>query len=492
MPDGAVSAAATEENRTMNAHRPIRGTALAAASTFAVTLAIATLAAAFAQPSEAFAWRALGTLPLNLYHRAAAFDEAGKLLVLYGGLDIDNAARANIDIVDVADPSLDNAVRRSNVRPSGPVAALFGSAASVRSAGGRRQVLVTGGANTAGDPYDQVQVYDLAAGTWASVRPSGRFDRRVFHASAYDPNGDVLVVHGGSERCDLFPAAGQASCEDPHATTQYLVFNALTDAMAWENGPTGPRVYGHSMVWDPQGRRVLLYGGTYDGIRGSGEVWQLDLTAGRAMAAWTRVDVAPGLAPEGRALHAAAFDTTRRQMAVYGGATRTIYRTGEVVATQVTWALDVTTTPPTWRNLGAPVGDRIGAAMAFAPSHGAALMYGGRGRLRSDRQTVASDVQALIGGVPATPTTGPTPRPSATPLVPLIPQACAFVTGRVPSAAIADALANPRRISGFGEPANPSLPPGANNPPRLYLSLLNTGVPWHPLSNSLIYKVGCP
>lgn len=465
--------------------------AAAAGLIAAAALAMA-LGPAAAQPAETFAWRTLGTLPLNLYHRAAAFDEAGKVLVLYGGLDLDNAARANVDVVDLSDPGLDKAVLRPNVRPSGPIAALFGSSAVARSAGGRRQIVVTGGASAVGDPFDLIQVYDLTTETWVNVRPTGRFDRRVFHASAYDPGSDVVIVHGGSERCELFPPAGAATCEDPYATTQFLVFDPTTGNPTWENGPSGPRVYGHSMAWDPQGRRALLYGGTYDGIRGNDEVWQLEMAGGRDMAQWKRVDVAAGAAPDGRAFHAAAFDTTRRLMVVYGGATRTIYRTGEVVATQETWALDVSASPAAWRSLGAPAGDRIGAAMAFAPGHRSAVMYGGRGRLRAGRQTVASDVLALVGGVAPTPTRTPTPRPTATPLVPLDPQACTFVTGRVPSAAIADALANPRRVSGYGEPANPSIPPGPNNPPKQYLTLLNPGVPWHPLSNSLVYKAGCP
>ena len=204
--------------------------------------------AAGAQPAEAFAWRDLGTLPQNLYHRAAAFDAVGHALVLYGGLDVNDTARANIDVVDLADPDLGKAVMRPNLRPLGPVAQLWGAAAAARNIGGRREIVFTGGADAAGNPYDLVQIYDLAANTWTSNRPTGRFDRRVLHGAVFDPGGDQVIVHGGSERCELFPAAGPAICLDPYATTQFLVFDNQSGGLTWVNGPSGPRVYGHSMV----------------------------------------------------------------------------------------------------------------------------------------------------------------------------------------------------------------------------------------------------
>jgi hypothetical protein len=97
----------------------------------------------------------------------------------------------------------------------------------------------------------------------------------------------------------------------------------------------------------------------------------------------------------------------------------------------------------------------------------------------------------------STPTRGPTasPTPSGTPTPSPTPgegKACEFVLTRVPAAVINDALANPTRIRGWGELANPSAPPSPFNQPKSWLSLLNIGAPYHPLYNPVIYKAGCP
>jgi len=57
--------------------------------------------------------------------------------------------------------------------------------------------------------------------------------------------------------------------------------------------------------------------------------------------------------------------------------------------------------------------------------------------------------------------------------------------------AIADALANPAKVAGWGQPCNPSLPPGPMNPPRTTLGLKVPGKPYHPLYNGLQYTCGC-
>ena len=96
----------------------------------------------------------------------------------------------------------------------------------------------------------------------------------------------------------------------------------------------------------------------------------------------------------------------------------------------------------------------------------------------------------------STPNPSVTPRPTFVPPTPsdpsLDPRACAFVEGRAPPAAIEAALANPTRVSGWGELMNPGLPPSPANPIKRWLSLRNPSVPYHPIHNPLIFKVGCP
>jgi len=97
----------------------------------------------------------------------------------------------------------------------------------------------------------------------------------------------------------------------------------------------------------------------------------------------------------------------------------------------------------------------------------------------------------------ATPT--PTPADTATPLptsppppTPTDAGACTFILNRVPPAVIAQALANPASVRGWGELQNPSAPPSPFNRLRTSLSLQNIAAPYHPLGNTLVYKAGCP
>ncbi len=93
-------------------------------------------------------------------------------------------------------------------------------------------------------------------------------------------------------------------------------------------------------------------------------------------------------------------------------------------------------------------------------------------------------------------TAAPTNTPgsgSGTPVpTPVTAKACPQLQGRVPDAVIADGLANPADVQGWGLPANSSLPVGPSNPPRSWLSLKDYGKAYHPVFNGPVYKAGCP
>ena len=83
----------------------------------------------------------------------------------------------------------------------------------------------------------------------------------------------------------------------------------------------------------------------------------------------------------------------------------------------------------------------------------------------------------------------PTPVPTATSPAGRV---CDYILSRVPEPVIHDALAQPDRVDGWQQLCNPSLPPGAANGPRTWLSLRSISQPYSALSNSLTFKCGCP
>lgn len=89
-----------------------------------------------------------------------------------------------------------------------------------------------------------------------------------------------------------------------------------------------------------------------------------------------------------------------------------------------------------------------------------------------------------------TPVLTPTTPPSSTP-APVSACICRTVRERVPPAVINDAVANPGRYEGWMRPLDPNKPPSPANPPRACLALQNADLPYHPLWNTPLWRVGC-
>jgi hypothetical protein len=70
----------------------------------------------------------------------------------------------------------------------------------------------------------------------------------------------------------------------------------------------------HSAIYDPNGDRMLVYGGqTADSV--ASDLWGLTLSGSPA---WTRID-APGARPPATAVHSAVYDAARNRMLVLNG-----------------------------------------------------------------------------------------------------------------------------------------------------------------------------
>jgi hypothetical protein len=507
-----------------------------------------------AQPAFQCTWRQLpGAMPVPVFHHAGAFDTKNNVFYAYGGLDRSQDVVNTIQKLDVSAPDLANA-RQSRV-PAGGAKQRYGAAGAYRPnpdpAGGEGKIYWTGGADDDGEGNTDIQVFDVQTGSITSQTPSGGL-QRLFHAAAYDPGHDVIVVHGGTKKCELVrrgqatptpmsgdvAAPGQAEeCQGDRLPTQFLRFDPMTGTPSWLGGPSGGpnQVFGLSMVYDSTAMRMLAFGGiTRESGNPSRELWALSLAdPSLANAAWTRLSVGGG--PSARLFHAAAYDPVRNWMVIYGGITSDPFQppaAGSAGAENVsdeTWALDLGANPPGWTKLGTSVQERAAAVADFAPNHQAALLVGGRRQIRfriPPSQNVVSEAHALVctvlPGVTITPTTGATatptvtgtiqvPTPTRTPVPPVSPtstlppgtavptmppvaeaEVCDFIQNRVPAAVINAALANPSSIQGWDQRCYPSRPEGPGNGRRHQLSLKNIALPYHAVFNSLTFKCGCP
>jgi hypothetical protein len=193
----------------------------------------------------------------------------------------------------------------------------------------RRALLVFGGSD--GRVFrNETYVFDLTMGTWSQLTPEGAPPPRRLVEGIYDPVGDRFVVFGGVDDDGFYNDLWSLSLSDPSHWTQLR--------------PTGPKPSpraGHTVIYDPLGHRMILFGGFDPKAPGDrrNDVWTLSL-AGRP--AWRRVHTS-GTPPAPCSSHSAVYDSTRARMLVFGGAS------WQEFGAEV-WALSLTGVP-TWTQI---------------------------------------------------------------------------------------------------------------------------------------------
>jgi len=180
---------------------------------------------------------------------------------------------------------------------------------------------------------------------------------RDFHSALYDPVGDRMIVFGGN---------GSAG---PMNDVWEL---RLSGTPTWAQLPTtgaspSPRL-AQQAVYDPAARCMLVFGG-YDGHGVTNDLWRLSLDPGPVWSA----PLLTGASPPPRHSHSLVYDSNRRRLVLFGGvdASHTFEDVWELPlgGTGLTWnALAPDGTPP---------GPRYGALALFDPIGDRMLASGG-------------------------------------------------------------------------------------------------------------------
>ena len=155
---------------------------------------------------------------------------------------------------------------------------------------------------------NETYVLSLAEGTWTQVVSAGPnpSSRRLVEG-VYDPVGDRFVIFGG---------IGHEGFLGDVWTLRLSESPQWSEVILPEPGPS-PRA-GHSLVYDPDGHRIIVFGGfdpTSPTSSRRNDVWSLSLV-GRPH--WIRLRPS-GASPSPRSSHGAVYDTARRRMIVFGG-----------------------------------------------------------------------------------------------------------------------------------------------------------------------------
>ena len=279
----------------------------------------------------------------------------------------------------------------------------------------RRRMLMFGGLHRSDRGYDAYMqdVWQLSLDgpmVWSPLPAAGDYPPgRTEHAAIYDPEGDRMIVFGGAEPVDC-PFHPDEQCN--LLVNDAWALNLGGALPTWQKlaplgDPPSPRA-GHTAVYDPLRRRMLVFGGV------DSTVWALDLSDALR---WSELSPS-GTAPSARADHTAIYDPTGDRMVVFGGmAGRSPYVQND------TWALDLAGVG-TWRLLipgSSATPDlptvRGGHAAVYDPTQRRMLIDGGSGPAsQQDPSNDRSNTWALsLGSAPAwsqaTPTaSSPPPR----------------------------------------------------------------------------------
>lgn len=174
------------------------------------------------------------------------------------------------------------------------------------------QMLVFGGASSQMISFGAASMtllndllsYRPANQTWSWLAPAGPLPPpRRQHSAVWDAANAQLLVFGG--RLATFPEAADDLWRYRPAENQWTLVPQASSA------PFGR--WGHSAVWDPANNRMLVYGG----MAGGSALNHL-LSYQPATNTWTLLTPA-GPAPPARWGHSAAWDAAAGQMLVFGG-----------------------------------------------------------------------------------------------------------------------------------------------------------------------------
>jgi hypothetical protein len=267
--------------------------------------------------SEVAVWQKVGssTSPDARYLQASAFDEARKVVVVFGGISYDMSMGTGSVSQDTWEwnPATSKWTRRTldGAKPD----ARSGAAMAYDSA--RAKFILFGGRAGSGYNLEDTWEWDPATGAWTDVGPTGGHpSARAQHSMVFEKStGKVLLFGGGRSTPTSNDGTGVTiSLGD---TWEY---DPVAKTWAARTVTASPSVRNDSaLVWDATRKRAILFGGIQVDIAGAPGVpkqdtWEWDPEAGT----WTE-KAASGTRPSQRYGHAMAFDATGNKVVLYGG-----------------------------------------------------------------------------------------------------------------------------------------------------------------------------
>lgn len=178
----------------------------------------------------------------------------------------------------------------------------------------RHRVLIYGGKDDSETNRNELWALDLASKSWAQIAPQGVLPPpREDHTLILDEGNDALVLFGG---------------EDGSTTNATWSFDLAANRWRDITDPSAPALEGHASVYDPHGRRMVVFGGMREEKAHKDDkvledtTWALDLERDSPRyGTWSELEVGRPR-PRARREHRGVYDPARRRLIVFGGRQR--------------------------------------------------------------------------------------------------------------------------------------------------------------------------
>jgi hypothetical protein len=244
-----------------------------------------------------------GDAPSPRNSHAAVHDPTRDMMYVIGGYDGANTLN------DVWALKLDTAPRWRQIHTTGDLP-LGRSSLGVVLDPGRDRILVFGGYSLEKGPLNDLWELSLAGEhRWRELFPAGVGPSpRTDFGMSYDPVGNRIVLFGGI----VLTVKGDTLTKGVRNDAWALSLADLTWSQLEPTGmPPSPRK-DLSMIYDPVGKRMILFGG-YDENGGRlGDLWELSTE-------WRQLLPRSKASPTERNDHSAVYDRLGHRMIVFGG-----------------------------------------------------------------------------------------------------------------------------------------------------------------------------
>ena len=236
--------------------------------------------------------------PCPRYGHSAIYDPVGDRMLVFGGLGGPGPLQV-FWALSLSGPPAWTLVSDYNY----PVQARVGHCAAYDPV--RDGMIVFGGWDGSSTWYNDVWQTPLSGGVgWSGRDSKTKPDPRCYANTIYDAVRDQFVVFGGWD--------GSAAHNDVWALS-----GAGTPAWSqlFPAGTSPGARYGASVICDPVRERMVIYGGTPNGVNALGDLWAMSLAE---TPEWSLL-VPAGTLPSPRFESGAVYDTANDRVVVYGG-----------------------------------------------------------------------------------------------------------------------------------------------------------------------------